>query len=103
MGRGGVDPDYFMHRMKWYEVRLYADGMWEREHAGWMQNRKLIYYMLIAGNVKKENGRQVAEEDIYPLPWLDEKKKQAYQEPDYQERMKALLEDCKAWNEAQGS
>lgn len=49
----GIDPDYFLDRMKWYEVEACIKGLENKNKASWEQCRFLSYIIAQVNSTKK--------------------------------------------------
>ena len=49
----GIDPDYFLDEMKWYEVEACIKGLENKNKASWEQCRFISYMIAQVNNTKK--------------------------------------------------
>lgn len=49
----GIDPDYFLDRMKWYEVEACIKGLENKNKASWEQCRFISYIIAQVNSTKK--------------------------------------------------
>lgn len=49
----GIDPDYFLDRMKWYEVEACIKGLENKNKTSWEQCRFLSYIIAQVNSTKK--------------------------------------------------
>lgn len=49
----GIDPDYFLDKMKWYEVEACIKGLENKNKASWEQCRFLSYIIAQVNSTKK--------------------------------------------------
>ena len=49
----GIQPDYFLDRMQWYEVDACLSGLENKNKAGWEQTRFLSYVTAQVNSTKK--------------------------------------------------
>ena len=49
----GIDPDYFLDEMKWYEVEACIKGLENKNKASWEQRRFLAYIIAQVNSTKK--------------------------------------------------
>ena len=49
----GIDPDYFLDRMKWYEVEACIKGLETKNKTSWEQCRFLSYIIAQVNSTKK--------------------------------------------------
>ena len=69
MGEGGIAPDYFLHRMQWWEVERYIAGYRRRYRAAWETTRWLAHLnaqMLCGKNIPSDI------QEFYEFPWEKE-------------------------------
>lgn len=51
----GINPDYFLDRMKWYEVEACIKGLENKNKASWEQCRFISYMIAQVNSTKKLN------------------------------------------------
>ena len=68
MGKGGIDPNYFLHKMSFTEIILALEGIELRDLPGWRQMRLLAVNILTGIGAKKEDGSRISPSDIVQLP-----------------------------------
>lgn len=80
----GIDPDYFLDRMKWYEVEACIKGLENKNKASWEQCRFLSYIIAQVNSTKK-----LKPTDILSFNWdkVEEDKNTAISDEDI-ERLK---------------
>lgn len=49
----GIEPDYFLDRMKWYEVEACIKGLENKNKASWEQCRFISYMIAQVNSTKK--------------------------------------------------
>lgn len=49
----GIDPDYFLDKMQWYEVEACLDGLENKGKTSWEQTRFLAYITAQVNSSKK--------------------------------------------------
>lgn len=49
----GINPDYFLDRMKWYEVEACIKGLENKNKASWEQCRFISYMIAQVNSTKK--------------------------------------------------
>ena len=72
MGEGGVAPDYFLHRMQWWEVNRYLAGLHRRYHTPWENTRALQWFLACMFNDSKKHAAPKSPQDLYKFGWEEE-------------------------------
>ena len=67
MGEGGIDPEYFLNRMEWWEVNRYLAGIRRRQRAQWETTRWQI--ASIANLFRGKDSPTVKPSDLVTFPW----------------------------------
>lgn len=49
----GIDPDYFLDKMQWYEVEACLNGLENKDKTSWEQTRFLSYMIAQVNSSKK--------------------------------------------------
>ncbi|MDR1582065.1 MAG: hypothetical protein LBS55_02210 [Prevotellaceae bacterium] len=65
---GGLQPDYVMDRMPFYEINIAIDGLYLKNRQSWEQTR-MICYVIAQTNSKK----RIKLTDIMKFWWEDKK------------------------------
>jgi hypothetical protein len=60
----GINPDYFLDRMQWYEVDSCLGGLRNKEKTGWEQTRFLGYI-----TAQTQSTKQLKPTDILSFDW----------------------------------
>lgn len=102
MGRGGIDPRYFLDEMTWVEILLYLKGLNDRDRSIYDAMRIQTANMLNGWGVKTEGGSVLQPGDIFKFP--DEVKQKMVQTAKDavadKERLVNFLKQCNAENKA---
>lgn len=69
MGEGGINPEYFLYRMKWWEVQHFINGYNRRKRNEWMTTRHLEYMIVRLFGNKNDANYPDTPEDLYPFSW----------------------------------
>jgi hypothetical protein len=89
VGEGGVQPQYFLRHMQWWEVQRYINGMRLRARPQWESQRWLGWVVSRIMGSKMDEPRE-----MMTFPWEVEKR-----DPEADaEAVKALLEQCRQDN-----
>ena len=80
MGEGGVAPDYFLHRMSWWEVNRYLAGLHRRYHTPWENTRALQWFLACMFNDSKKHPAPKSPQDLYKFGWEEEKPEEITEE-----------------------
>ena len=100
MGKGGIDPFYFLYKMSFTEIILTLEGIEMRDLPGWRQMRLLAVNILTGIGAKKEDGSRIAPSDIVQLPEDTE----ISEADDYDDdEVMRLIADCEAYNRSLSS
>ena len=96
MGEGGVNPEYFLHTMQWWEVNRYLTGMYRRQRTAWLTNRHLEWLLVRMFSDTKKSTPPSTPEDLYKFGWEEEETPPPPEmsEEDYAEELR-LLRDFK--------
>ena len=96
MGEGGVNPEYFLHRMQWWEVNRYLTGMYRRQRTAWLTNRHLEWLLVRMFSDTKKSTPPSNPEDLYKFGWEEEQTTSAAEisEQDAQE-LQEMMADFK--------
>lgn len=60
----GINPDYFLDRMQWYEVDSCLEGLRNKEKTGWEQTRFLGFI-----TAQTQSTKQLKPTDILSFDW----------------------------------
>jgi len=60
----GINPDYFLDRMQWYEVDSCLEGLKNKEKTGWEQTRFLGFI-----TAQTQSTKQLKPTDILSFDW----------------------------------
>ena len=63
----GIQPDYFLDKMQWYEVDSCLNGLENKNKISWEQTRFISYIMAQCNSTKK-----LKPSDILSFKWDDE-------------------------------
>ena len=96
VGEGGIDPQYFLHRMEWWEVNRYLAGIRRRYHGQWETTRALQWWLARMFGDSKKGIQPRNPSDLYKFPW----EKDAPQEEITDEEIAALQAELEAWGAA---
>lgn len=84
MGEGGVAPDYFLHRMQWWEVNRYLDGLHRRYHTPWENTRALQWWLVRMFGDSKKGIMPNNPEDLYKFIWEENEHHDDISDDDYE-------------------
>lgn len=102
MGRGGIDPLYFLDEMTWVEILLYLKGLNDRDRSIYDSMRILAANVLSGIGAKMKDGTDIQPSAIYKFQ--DEVKQKMVQTAKdavaYKERLVKLLQQCNAENKS---
>jgi hypothetical protein len=72
VGEGGVAPDYFLHRMQWWEVNRCLAGLHRRYHTIWENTRALQWFLACMFNDSKKHATPKSPQDLYKFGWEED-------------------------------
>ena len=72
VGEGGLDPEYFLHKMQWWEVNRYLAGLRRRAHTPWENTRALQWWLACMFHNKKEGAPPAMPHDMYKFTWEED-------------------------------
>lgn len=96
VGRGGIDPEYFLRKMKFCEIQPLIDGIQDREKGAWERMR--MHAFLVAKLMGDKDHDSPSE--FMPFGWEEEVKSDEEAAQD-EAALQALLEDCRRRNRVQ--
>lgn len=95
VGEGGCNPDYFLHRMQWWEVQPYLNGM-RRRHKNLMDVLRLfcLYVVNLFANHKITDPTK-----LMPFEWdSPEDDTEPLSDEEQERQLQVLLDDCRRHN-----
>ena len=51
----GIDPEYVLDRMDWYEIEALIENLWMRDKTSWEQTRTISYITAQCQSAKVDN------------------------------------------------
>ena len=90
VGEGGISPDYFLHRMEWWEIRHFLRGLQRRYRTLWEQARwqNFVHCKILGASIEEQ-------QDLAVFPW----ERTPEQEAEDERHLQELIEQCKRENE----
>ena len=96
MGEGGVEPEYFLYKMRWWEVNRYLNGLQSRQHPYWEMTRVIQWYLsCIYWDPKSPSPKPKHPQDLFKFPW---EKEQAEAQAMTEQDAKDIQEELDYWN-----
>lgn len=83
----GIDPEYVLDRMDWYEIEALIENLWMRDKTSWEQTRTISYITAQCQSTKQLNPK-----DMMTFPWEKEAKVE-----DTQEERDEIWREMKEW------
>lgn len=81
VGEGGINPEYFLHKMQWWEINRFLSGLRRRYHAQFEATRILQWQLACMFHDKKQGPPPQSPTDMYKFGW-EEKEEQPPQMTD---------------------
>ena len=97
MGEGGVSPDYFLHKMQWWEVNRYLTGLHRRYRSSYESARLLQWTLACMFHDKKNGAPPSSPQDFYKFSWEEDSQQQSSSEITEQEAadLRQMMADYK--------
>ena len=87
-------PEYFLHRMQWWEVNRYLAGLHRRKRTQWETTRHLEWILVRMFSDSKKSTPPSDPQALYTFGWEEEEKAQPPEmsEEEYAEELRLLRE-----------
>lgn len=83
----GIDPEYVLDRMDWYEIEALIENLWMRDKTSWEQTRTISYI-----TAQCQSTKQLSPKDMMTFPWEKTEKVE-----DSKEEIEDTYREMKEW------